>query len=156
MKKIYITAVLLFIGLAILFFKYIGRVAPINTSTIKKYTCPKKNKDIIAKIKIFCQTDSNCKTRVTDTTGTLSTGHTYYLDVEIHKGGRDIKYSIACEENRDATISESNLRLILAYDKINNTGGYNKGAAGIDELSHYFDNYFIVPFGRYYHLTRKI
>ncbi len=157
MKKIiFILGVLVFVGLIFLFVNYIGKIAPSNTSVIKKYTFPERTKDILFQIKTFCETDSNFKTRITDTTGTLSTGYSYYLDIEIKRGDRHIRYGLVCDENKDATIAETAIKLVLAYDINNNIGGYNKSEVGINELVDYFETNFIVPFEKYQHLQSKI
>ena len=149
MKKILIVIeTLLVIGLVIIFIRYVSRVAPTSTSVIKKYTYPKEINEIIGRIQKFCNEDSCLNARITDTTGTTNTGYTYYLNIEIKKSSRDLLYSIACENNNSSKVPETTVELVLAYDKINNIGGYNNRAPGVKDLVDYFDTNFIVPFER--------
>ena len=114
---------LMIIGIAIVFVIYISKVAPSNTSVIKKYSYPVETKEIISRIQKFCNEDSCLNARITDTTGTTNTGYIYYLNIEIKKSGRDLLYSIVCENNNSSKVPETIVELVLAYDKINNIRG---------------------------------
>jgi hypothetical protein len=148
-KILVVIATLLIIGLAIVFVLYISKVAPSNTSVIKKYSYPIEIKEIVNRIQKFCNEDSCLNARITDTTGTTNTGYSYYLNIEIRRSGRDLLYSIACENIYSSKVPETTIELVLAYDKINNIGGYNSRAPGVKDLVDYFDTNFIAPFEKY-------
>jgi hypothetical protein len=49
-----------------------------------------------------------------------------------------------------ATVPQSTVKLVLAYDKINNIGGYNNSDPDVKNLVHYFETNLIGPFERYH------
>jgi hypothetical protein len=77
---------------------------------------------------IFLSKDTTAVFKITDTTGTTETGYRFYLDIELKIDGHDVLYSIACENNSKSTTSETEVELIMAYDKTDRVGGYNKNA----------------------------
>jgi len=151
-KVIFITATLLFFGLVVVFIRYVDRAAPRNTSTIKKYAFFGEVNEFLASVKMFSNADSSLIATITDTTGTTKTRYIYYMDIEIKNKDRDILYSIACEANKNAPKPETTIKLVLAFDRINKIGGYNKNAPGVTKLLDYFDINFILPFENSQHI----
>ena len=153
MKRIvFIITTFITVALLVVFVRYISKVAPTHTSVIKQYSYKGDLMDIIAKIQTFCAADSNLIAKITDTTGTPDTGYDYYLDIEVKKGGRDILYGIVCNKSEAIDISGSTIKLVMAYDKINNTGGYNINAAAVKQLSDLFEINFIVPLQNFHQI----
>jgi hypothetical protein len=151
-KVIFITVAILFFGLVVVLIKYVDRVAPSNTSTIKKYIYFGKVDEFLALVKIFSNADSSLIATMTDTTGTTKTGYRYYMDIEIKNKDHDILYNIACEANKNASKLETIIKLVFAFDRINKIGGYNKNAAGVTKLLDYFDNNFILALENNQHI----
>jgi hypothetical protein len=56
-----------------------------------------------------------------------------------------MQYTIACENPDGKSASGTTIDLTFAYDKINNIGGYNKKAKGINPLVDVFDVEFLKP-----------
>jgi hypothetical protein len=150
MKKKIGIIILMIVGLAIVFVYYLSKVAPSSSSFIKKYTYPIEVKEIIGRIQKFCAEDSSLNARITDTIGTAKIGYAYYLEIEIKKSGHDFLYRLACESDMPATVPESTVKLVLAYDKINNIGGYNNSDPDVKNLVNYFETNFLGPFEKYH------
>jgi hypothetical protein len=141
MKKVIIIAVIS--ALVICGFIYfVSRMTP-GSSVIKRYSYSGDVKDFISHVQSFSEINSNVVSKITDTTGTAQKGYTFYLDIELKNNQHDILYSIACESNSKNGTSETEIELVMAYDKINKVGGYRKEAKGIKQLVNYFDTNFL-------------
>jgi hypothetical protein len=114
-----------------------------GNSVIKKYSYSGSVDEFISHVKDLSLKDAAIVTKITDTTGTLEKGYTYYISIELKSKGNDVLYSIACESSRNVA-SETTIELVMAYDKINNIGGYSLEAKGIEPLVNIFDANFII------------
>lgn len=115
-----------------------------GNSVIKKYSYSGSVDEFISHVKDLSLKDAAIVTKITDTTGTREKGYTYYISIELKSNGNDVLYSIACESSRNVA-SETTIELVMAYDKINNIGGYRKEAKGITPLVNNFDINFLTP-----------
>jgi len=126
------------------FIYFVSRITSGN-SVIKKYSYSGSVKEFISHVQVFSGKDSNIISKITDTTGTTQKDHTYYISIELRNNEHDILYSIACENDCKSSISGTVIELVMAYDKINNVGGYRKDAKGIQPLVSNFDINFLTP-----------
>ena len=95
-----------------------------GNSVIKKYAYSGDVKEFISHVQSFSAKDSSVVSKITDTTGTVQKGYTFYISIELKDNGHDILYSIACESDGKSAASGTAIELVMAYDKINKVGGY--------------------------------
>jgi hypothetical protein len=145
MKKLKISLIIIvLVGLFAAIIKFVIGLTP-GKSVIKKYSYSGDVRDFISHVQTFSTKDSNVVFKLTDTTGTDQTGRRYYMDIELKSNGHDFLYSIACENNSKSAASGTAIELVMAYDKINNIGGYNREAKGVQSLVNTFDIRFLAP-----------
>jgi hypothetical protein len=145
MKKIIIiAATLIIVALIALFIRFVGGMSAGN-SIVKQYFYSGGVEEFLNHAQTFSAQDSNVISKRTDTTGNARNGYAYYMDIELKNNGHDFLYSIACESNNNSPKSGTLIKLVMAYDKINNIGGYRKEAKGIDPLVNIFDIDFLKP-----------
>jgi hypothetical protein len=116
-----------------------------RAKVIKAYSYPGSVANFIIQVKSFAEKDSTVIAKTTDTTGTVKIGFEYYMDIELKNNRHDILYTIACENINKGEKTGASIELVLAYDKINNIGGYNKKAQGVIPLISIFDEEFLKP-----------
>ena len=142
MKK----AVVIFIGICVV--SIIGTciyfVAGVSATfpPIKRYPYPGSFTELKSKLASLCMINHNISYVVTDTTGgpTYHTTYAYYITV-YDKGPKAtyeyaIKYSLTDYHFSD---NKTIVSLIMAYDTVNNVGGYGITAVGIKPIIENFD-----------------
>ena len=116
-----------------------------GNAVIKTYSYAGDVDKFIYHVRSFSSKNANIIAVITDTTGNLRNGYVYYVNIEFKNYQRDIDmlYTVSCNNVKKSISSETVIKLIMAYDKINNVGGYNRKANGVNPLVNYFDDNFI-------------
>lgn len=145
MKKIIIiAATLIVLAFVAVFIKFVGGMSA-EYPAVKQYFYSGGVEEFLNHVQTFSAQDSNVISKRTDTTGNVRNGYAYYMSIELKNTSHDVLYSIACKSSNNSLKSGTVIKLVMAYDKINNIGGYNKEAKGINPLVDIFDTYFIKP-----------
>jgi hypothetical protein len=143
-KTTFLVAAIVFVGILVAIIKFIIKVAPGNNTVIKNYYYYGKVEDFLTHVRRFSNVNPNITSKITDTTGNSQIGYSYYLDIELKNNGQDVLYSISCDDKSDKGWIAINL--VMAFDKQNKKGGYNKNVKDIEPLIEKFDSSFVVPF----------
>ena len=124
------------------FLYVVSRISP-GHSGIKRYSYSGGVEEFISHLKNFSKKNSGTSIAITDTTGNVKTNYTVYIDIELKNSKSDLLYGIACTKTEDSNNKSVLIELVMAYDKIHNSGGYNKKAKGVEPLVNNFDSNFL-------------
>ncbi|WP_428330298.1 hypothetical protein [Mucilaginibacter sp.] len=146
MKKIIlITVTLVFIGLIIVFIRFVTGVTSIS-EPIRQYKYSGSLNQLVSCIKKYTLTDQNVSFEITDTTGNIKNGYAVYITIYLKDDLHNIEYGLKCKENNSNSGSINTIiKLVKAYDKSNNTGGYYIDGKGVKPLVNTFEVNFLVP-----------
>ena len=144
MKKGTIIAILFTLIIVGSFLYFVSGITSGN-SVIKRYLCQSDINEFVSHVQKFSHQNHNVISKITDTTGNFNDGYTIYISVEVDNEGQKILYSVACEKVSRRTESGTVIELVMAYDKTNKIGGYNKEAKGVESLIDSFETNFLRP-----------
>jgi len=144
MKIIIAAVTLIILAFIAVLIKFSGGFSTVY-SPIKEYSYSGSVEELFDHVQTFSAQDSNVISKRTDTTGNVRNGYVYYMDIELNNNHHHGLYSIACESRNNNLKSGTVIKLVMAIDTINNIGGYNKQAKGINSLVNIFDNDFLKP-----------
>lgn len=120
-----------FIGAFIYFITGITSTSP----PIKEYGYSGTANNLISSFQKYAMTNPDLTLRITDTTGNVSNGYAIFMTVRM----KDIEYRLKFEEDNSSAKCKTMIKLVLAYDRSRNVGGYSKDAEGVDVLVDLFD-----------------
>jgi hypothetical protein len=108
---------------------------------IKEYGYSGTAKHLISSFQQYAVTNPELTLRITDTTGNVNNGYAIFMTVEV----KNMEFSLKVEEDNSSIKYKTTIKLVLAYDKSHNVGGYSKDAEGVDDLVDIFDREILVP-----------
>ena len=139
MKKLsFIVIVLAIIGLLSIPIYFVSQFSS-TYPPIEEYDISKDLDKLIDDINIISNS-TNISFNITDTTGTIERGFSYYANIEIQVDLNEYNYYIKFDKDNN---KKSIISLIGAFDLKNKTGGYKKKDRMVYELTKIFEYKFI-------------
>ena len=127
-----------FIGAFIYFVTGITSTSP----PIKEYGYSGSPDYLISSFQKYVVINRDLTLRITDTTGNANNGYAIFMTLEM----KYIEYGLKFEEDNSSDKSKTTIKLVSAYDKSRNVGGYSKDAEGVDQLVDIFEMSILSPF----------
>lgn len=144
----FVVGLIIIIGFLMYFVSSISATYP----AIKKYEFVGSSEQLMSNLNSYADSYSSVSLKIADKVGSEENYYATFITIEMQINERSIEYSIKCEENSVKKLKTTTISLVEAYDKTNNTGGYDKEAKGVKSLVNEFDDFFLKPLSN----TQKI
>ena len=132
-------AIVSVVGVFVYFVAGISAVYP----PIKKYQFTGSVDQLLSGIRHYTSTNPNVTLKITDTTGNMTNGYAFYMDVEIKESKRVLLYNLKCEKDGDDG-SKTLIDLIGVFNERDyKTGGYSIKGIEVNNMANDFENNFL-------------